>query len=172
MNAAIFYSGQYGSTEQYARWIGEATGLPVFDVNDRNADPKKYDLLILGSSVIVYKLTIRNWVKRNWASIKNSRVILFTVSGIAAGPKLDRWIAESLPKELIGKWEHVALRGRMDPKRVSWWDRMMLRVGAWNNTDPEGKKQELEGFDFVDKSSIESVLERIQRHRSAEDAAS
>ncbi len=52
MNGAIFFSSRYGSTEQYANWIGEATGLPVFHVDDANADPTKYDFLILGSALI------------------------------------------------------------------------------------------------------------------------
>ena len=85
----FFFSGQYGSTSQYAKWISEATGLPVHDVNDTNADPSKYDFLILGSSVIIYKLTIRKWVEQSLASIENKPVILFTVSGASAGPKLD-----------------------------------------------------------------------------------
>ena len=48
MNAAIFYSGTYGSTAQYANWIGDATGLPVFSI-DLNADPAAYDVLVLGN---------------------------------------------------------------------------------------------------------------------------
>jgi hypothetical protein len=38
MKGAIFFSSKYGSTAQYANWIGEATGLPVFDVKDAKAD--------------------------------------------------------------------------------------------------------------------------------------
>jgi menaquinone-dependent protoporphyrinogen IX oxidase len=163
MKAAIFFSGHYGSTEQYANWIGEATGLPVFDVNDQKVKPEEYDLLILGSSVIIYKLTIRKWVKQNWMGIKNARVILFTVSGAPGGPKLDSWIEQSLPGELIEKMDHVALRGRMDPRKLSWSVRMILRIGAWVDRDPEARKQEVEGFDRVDKASIEPVLRLVQR---------
>lgn len=172
MNGAIFFSGQYGSTAQYANWIGEATGLPVFDVKDRNADPSKYDFLVLGSSVIVFKLTIRKWVKANWNSIENKPVILFTVSGASAGPKLDGWVADSLPKDLVACMEHVALRGRMNPKELPWWTRLILRIGAWNNKDPEARKQELEGFDFMDKSCIEPVLKLVQQHQTSDEATS
>ena len=52
MKGAIFFSSKYGSTEQYAHWIGEATGLPVFNVKDETADPGNYDFLILGSPII------------------------------------------------------------------------------------------------------------------------
>lgn len=163
MNGAIFFSGQYGSTAQYADWIGEANSLPVFDVNDANADPSKYDFLILGSSVIIHKLKIRKWVKRNLARIENKPIILFTVSGAKAGPKLDGWIADSLPDNLISQMEHVALRGRLDHKEISWWVKLTLKIGAWKNDDPEAKKQELEGFDFMDKSGIEPIQGLVQK---------
>jgi len=39
MKGAIFFSTKYGSTAQYAKWIGEATGLPVFNIKVTNADP-------------------------------------------------------------------------------------------------------------------------------------
>ncbi len=168
MNGAIFFSGQYGSTAQYADWIGEATSLPVFDVNAANADPSKYDFLILGSSVIIYKLTIRKWVKRNLASIENKPVILFTVSGAPAGSKLDGWIADCLPATLVSQMKHVALRGRMNPEDLSWWVRMILKIGAWKNDDPEAKQQELEGFDFMDKSDIEPIPKLVQQFQSSE----
>ena len=67
MNGAIFFSTKYGSTAQYAKWIGEATGLPVFNVKDSKADPSKYDFLILGSPVIYYKLIIHKWVKKKYS---------------------------------------------------------------------------------------------------------
>ncbi len=166
MNGAIFFSGQYGSTAQYANWIGEATGLPVFDVNDASADPSKYEFLILGTSVIVYRLKIRKWVKANRAGIENKPTILFTVSGKQAGAKLDGWVAASLPQTLLAQMEHVALRGRLDHAKISWWIRMFLKMGALMNTDPEARREELEGFDHMDRSSIAPILQLAERFRS------
>ena len=166
MSGAIFFSGQYGSTAQYATWISDATGLPVFDVNDANADPSGYDFLVLGSSVIIYKLTIRKWVKKHLAVIENRPAILFTVSGAPAGPKLDGWIANSLPGNLVSRMKHVALRGRLDHKKLNWWLKLMLRIGAWMSSDPEAKKEEREGFDYMDQASIEPIKRLIQQIQS------
>lgn len=165
MSGAIFFSGKYGSTAQYANWIAEATELPVCDVNDANADPANYDFLILGSSVIIHKLSIRKWVNANMASIADRPTLLFTVSGAPAGQKLDGWIAASLPEKLISGMDHVALGGRQKPEELSWWDRLILIIGAWKNPDPVAKRQELEGFDFMDKSSIGPILEWVSRSR-------
>lgn len=163
MKAAIFYSGQYGSTAQYAKWIGEATGLPVFDVNAKGADPSTYDVLILGSSVIINKLTIRKWVKKNLANIENKPIVLFTVSGAGAGSELDGWIADSLPEILVSQLNHIALGGRMNPRELSWWIRLVLRVGAWKNDDPVAKKEDLEGFDHMDKSTIDPIIKLLKK---------
>lgn len=163
MEGAIFFSSKYGSTEQYANWIGEATGLCVFDVKDDNVNLKKYDFLILGSPIIYYKLTIRKWVKRHLASIENKPIIFFSVSGAPAGEKLDEWIANSLPKSFISRMNHFALRGRQIPKELTLYDRLMLKIGAFFNKDREARKQELEGFDFMDKSSIEPVVRLAQQ---------
>ncbi len=167
---AIFFSGQYGSTAQYAEWIGEATGLPVFTVNDSNADPANYDFLLLGSSVIVHKLLIRKWVKRHLTDIEHKPVILFTVSGAPAGLKLDSWIAASLPEHLITRAHHVALRGKLDHDEISWWVKLILRIGAWMNDDPDAREDELKGFDYMDESSIEPILTLVEQLGSQQPA--
>ena len=168
MYGAIFFSSKYGSTAQYANWIGEATGLPVFNVKDTNADPSKYDFLILGSPIIYYKLSIHKWVKRHLVSMDSKPIIFFSVSGTPAGAKLNGWIADSLPEDFISKMNHVALRGRQIPAQLSWYDRMMLIIGGLTNKDPEAGKQELEGFDFMDKSSIEPILKLAQQFQLSE----
>jgi len=166
MKGAIFYSGKYGSTAQYAKWISEATGLPLFDVNMDNEDPSRYDFLILGSSVIVGRLTIRKWIKRNLLKINAQRLILFTVSGEPPGQQLNNWIAASLPNSLSSHMEHVALRGKLDLNKVSWWVRLLLRIGSWKSDDPETKNYMLNGFDLMDKSGIEPIKELIKKINS------
>jgi menaquinone-dependent protoporphyrinogen IX oxidase len=172
MNGAIFFSSKYGSTAQYANWIGEATGLPVFDVKDANANPSQYDFLVLGSPIIYYKVLNRKWVKKNLASIENKPIIFFTVSGAPSGSKLNGWIADSLPANFISKIKHVALRGRQKPEELTWWESLMLKIAAMMNEDPETRKQELEGFDYMDKSSIEGIIKLVQQFRSCETASS
>ena len=168
MNGAIFFSGKYGSTEQYANWIGEATGFPVYDIKDPNADPSKYEYVILGSSILYFKLSIRKWVMTNLSGLEGRSKILFSVSGAGASDKLNRWVANSLPPGLFSQMEHVALRGRLDHSKVSWWVRLMLKIGSLINPDPEASKDERYGFDYVDKESIEPILNRVRQFKHSE----
>lgn len=172
MKGAIFYSSQYGSTAQYAQWVCDATGLPLFDTNTIGADPSEYDYLILGSSVIVGKLTIRKWVKDKLSNIADKPIILFTVSSSGAGPNLNSWIKESLPGEITSNMEHVALRGRMHPDKLSWILKIALKIGAVVSKGTKTPTQELNGFDYMDKSSIKPIVEIAKKYQSSNYIAS
>ena len=162
MKGAIFFATKYGSTAQYAAWIAEATGLPAFDVRDATADPADYDFLVIGTPVIYFKLAIRKWVDRHWSDIAGKSTILFTVSGAPGGGRLDAWVGNSLPKAFVDTTRHVALRGRQVPGDLSWFDWIMLRIGAMMNPDPVARREELKGFDFMDPAGIAPVVERIR----------
>lgn len=168
MKGAIFFSSKYGSTAQYAHWIGEVTGLPVFDVKDSDEDLSQYDFLVLGSPIIYYKLSIYKWVRKHWSILKFKPIIFFTVSGAPAGQKLNEWIADSLPESMVSRMNHVALGGRQIPKELTLYDWIMLKIAGMTNKDPEARKQELNGFDFMDKSSIKPVLDLVQQYQYSE----
>jgi menaquinone-dependent protoporphyrinogen IX oxidase len=174
MNGAIFHSGQYGSTAQYAQWIGEATGLPVFDANNTQADPADYDFLILGSSVILMKMTIRKWVRANWDKLKQKPKLLFSVAGVAADdPLLQSWLRASYPAELIEQAPHFGLSGRLDLSKFSWWMRLFLKIGSLTKPTKEKARDMREGFDRVDKSSIAPIVQwaKSYQEKSADDDA-
>ena len=168
MKGAIFYASKYGSTGQYADWIAEATGLPVFHIKDSKADPSRFDFLILGAPILYYKLHNHKWVKRHLNDIVNKPVIFFSVSGAPAGEKLDGWIADSLPSQLISKMYHVALRGRQIPKQLTWYDRILLIIGGLKNPDPVARKEEMKGFDYMDRSSIAPIVTLVEEFQAAE----
>lgn len=162
MKAAIFYSGKFGSTKKYAFWINERTYLPVFDLAMERPDPSEYDLLILGSSIIAMKPTIQKWLKANWSKIKNKPVLLFTVSGTEPGhPDLKKWLVNSLSEALLSQVYHVPLRGRLILDKLPWSVRLIMKFAARVEKDPDTKKRMEEGFDYMDKSSIEPILKWV-----------
>ena len=158
MDGAVLYVTKYGSTAQYAEWIGEATGLPVLNVRNEDVDPDDYDFLILATPVIYYKLLITDWVKRNLPKLTGKAIVMVTVSGAPPGPKLDAWVGDSLPTNFLAGITHIALRGRQIPRELSWFDRAMLIIAAWRNPDPVASQEELKGFDYMDKDSIAPVV--------------
>jgi len=63
---------------------------------------------------------------------------------------------------------HVALQGRQIPSELRLFDRIMLKIAGYTNKDPVAKKQELQGFDFMNISSIEPILQLIQEFQGTE----
>lgn len=165
-NGAIFFTSRYGSTAQYAEWISEETGLPVFNVRKAKADPAAFDFLVLGCPVIYHRLPIARWVRKNLTVLDSRPILFLTVAGAPAGPKLDGWIARSLPEKLIARMTHFALRGRQNPAKLTRFDRMMLIIGGLANPDRQAAREELHGFDFMDRASIGPVVKRIRELQS------
>ena len=58
--------------------------------------------------------------------------------------------------------KQFALRGRQNPKEPARYDRVMLIIGGLPNRDPVARREEMQGFDFTDKSSIALVVELAQ----------
>ena len=166
MKGAIFFTGKFGSTKQYAQWISEHTSFPVFDLNKENPDPTDYDVLILGSSIIIMKPTIRKWLTAFWPVIKNKPIMLFTVSGISPGhPDLQKWIHDSFSNEILMNITHIPLRGRLNLKEMPWLTRQILKFRALVEKDPDTKVRMKEGFDFVVKSNISPILKWVSQKK-------
>ncbi len=168
MNGAIFYASKYGSTREYAQWIAEATGLSAYDVDASSADPSEFDFLVLGSPVIYYRVIFSEWVQHHLDVLMTKSIVLFTVSGAPAGAKLDGWIADSLPAALTSKMHHFALRGRQIRKDLTWYDWTMLTVAGLTNPDRQAAREERQGFDYMDRNSIQPVVDLIKDLQAAD----
>ena len=167
MNGAIFFASKYGSTAQYAGWIGEATGLPVFNI-ENTPPPEGFDFVVLGSPVIYYGFLIENWVREHLPALLARPVVFFSVSGAGPGPKLDAWLPESLPKSFVQHMRHVGLRGRQIPKELTLYDRTMLIIAGLKNPDRKAGQEELKGFDYMDQGSIGPIVEMVRRLQQRE----
>jgi menaquinone-dependent protoporphyrinogen IX oxidase len=70
MKGLVIYKGRYGATKQYAMWIGQELQLPVASADRFHTDElPKYDYFILGSSVYIGKLEIKDWLKKNFTHV-------------------------------------------------------------------------------------------------------
>ena len=68
MNAAIYYDSKYGSTEDYARWISEASGLPLRKITGEQMTPGEHDFYVTVAPIYYYKPLNLGWLtRRTWA---------------------------------------------------------------------------------------------------------
>jgi menaquinone-dependent protoporphyrinogen IX oxidase len=159
MKSVIIYKGKYGATRQYAEWLGEALHLPLKTPEElQEADIKMHDFIIMGSSVYIGKLLIREWIKQYAGVLKNKKILLFIVCGSNNPKDREKIIKQNIPDGLVDFSHIFFLPGRLIQSRLSWKDRFMLKVGAIMVKDPEAKKFMRQDRDNVKEENITAIV--------------
>ena len=165
MKGLVIYKGKYGATKQYAMWIGQELKLSVASADRFPLDElPKYDYFILGSSVYIGQLEIKNWLKKNFKILKNKKIFLFQV---AASPveqleKRESYNKASLSADILKKIQFYYLPGRLIMRNLSAWDRFRLKMGARFTKDQVEKKKMLTDFNDLKKENIDSLVKAVQ----------
>ena len=165
MKGLVIYKGKYGTTKQYAMWIGQELQLSVASADRFPVDElPKYDYFILGSSVYMGQLEIKNWVKKNFKILQNKMVFLFQVAGSPPEQieKRESYNKASLSPDILKKLQFYYLPGRMIIRNLSAWDRFMLKMGARLTKDPVEKKKMLTDFNDVKKENIDPLVTSVR----------
>jgi len=165
MKGLVIYKGKYGATKQYAMWIAQELQLPVASADRFPVDElPKYDYFILGSSVYIGKLEIRDWLKKNFGLLRNKKIMFFQVaaSPIEQIEKRESYNKASLPATILEKIRFYYLPGRMIMRNLSAWDRFMLKMGARLTKDPVEKKNMLTDFNHVKKENIIPLVKSVK----------
>lgn len=168
MKGIIIYKGKYGATRQYAAWIGESLQLPVLPID--SIQPEKlatYDFVVIGSSVYIGRLLIRDWLKQNINILQNKHLFLFVVCGTPSSEqqKQEGIITDNVPAALRDRFKIFFMPGRLEIKKLSWRDNLMLKIGAWLEKDPVKKKAMSQDMDGVKKENIVQLLKSIATYK-------
>lgn len=164
MKGLVIYKGKYGATKQYAMWIGQELQLSVASADRFPLDQlPKYDYFILGSSVYIGQLEIKNWLKKNFKTLENKKIFLFQVAASPAEQveKRESYNKASLSAAMLKKIQFYYLPGRMIMRNLSAWDRFMLKMGARLTKDPVEKKKMLTDFNDVKKENLDSLVKAV-----------
>ena len=164
MKGIIIYKGRYGATKQYAEWLEEELKIPAFSVENIQEEISDYHFLIIGSSVYIGKLVIKNWLRKNLESIRNKKLFFFQVSGTPPHEteKLEAYLLSAIPKEMRQKIEVFFLPGKLEINKLSWVDRFLLRMGARLSGDPKVNKKMLTEYDHVKKENLIDLIEKVK----------
>ena len=173
MKGLVIYKGKYGATKQYALWIAQDLQLPVASADRFPVDElPKYDYFILGSSVYIGQLEIRNWLKKNFTVLQNKKIFFFQVAASPAEQieKRESYNKASLSPTILKIIGFFYLPGRMIIRNLSAWDRFMLKMGARFTKDPVEKKTMLTDFDHVKKENVFPIIEGVRSFTKVNEA--
>ena len=172
MKGVIIYKGKYGSTEQYAQWLGINLHLPVMPADEfPTGKIKDFDFFLIGSSVYIGKLQISKWLKENETLLQDKKIFFFQV---AATPpvekqKLQLYFESGVPESIRQNCQVYFLHGKMIKSKLSFMDRVMLKMGASLTKDPVAKKKMLTDFDEVKKENIAEIVNAALKYSGSEE---
>ena len=79
-NIAVVYCSRYGSTKQYAQWLAEDLGADLYDVRRVYKEKlETYDTIVFGGALYYGVIKGLSRLKRNYASIRESNLVVFAV---------------------------------------------------------------------------------------------
>lgn len=74
MNTIVIYKSKYGSTKQYANWIGEALSCEVADAKSISvSDLLKYDRIIYGGGLYAEVIAGVTLITKNIEKLKDKK---------------------------------------------------------------------------------------------------
>lgn len=163
MKGIIIYKGKYGATRQYAAWLGNALEVPVVPAGaETTAQLADADFVVLGSSIYIGKLQLKKWLRENQDFLSTRKVYLFVVTGtpLEEKEKLMVYIKTNVPEDIRKKCKYFFFPGKLEFDKLSWGDKLLLRVGAWLS---KGSKNEIPLVDYnrVDRQHIESLVKAV-----------
>jgi menaquinone-dependent protoporphyrinogen IX oxidase len=166
MKTVIIYKGKYGATRQYGEWLSEELHAPVVSTEDyKESELLASDIVVLGSSVYIGQLQIKQWLKEHEQLLLNKKVFLFVVCGTPPEEreKLQPYINSSVPSSILKHMHVYFLHGRLIYKKLSRMDKFMLRMGAMLTRDKKTRKTMLSDYDDVKKMSLIPLITDVRK---------
>jgi menaquinone-dependent protoporphyrinogen IX oxidase len=166
MKATIIYKGKYGATRQYAEWLAQELKVSVASTDEyKESDLTSSDTVILGSSVYIGQLQIKQWLKEHEQVLLNKKIFLFVVCGTPPEEKemIQPYVNSSVPKSILQQSHIYFLHGRLIYKTLSRLDKFMLRMGAMLTRDPKTRKAMRTDYDDVKKESLMPLITELKK---------
>ncbi len=169
MKGLIVYKGKYGATMQYSIWLGAALNYPVVKSDFVRPDQiTQADCIIIGTSVYIGQLQIKQWLRSNIPLLEGKQLIFFIVAG-GVPDKLEEvrtYYEKCVPAELRANASCCYLPGRLSFGLLSLKDKIMLRIGAWIAAR-NGKKIEISDYNHVSRENLAPVIEAARLMRTS-----
>lgn len=130
MKAIVVYYSRYGSTRQYAEWIGAAIGAEVVELKQaKGLDLAAYDAVVFGCPFYAGRLKIAGLVQEWAPRLVGRRLAFFAVT---ARPPGDRRIVtdfeRAVPEDVRRNIRFFALPGRLVLSKMSLLERAVMKL--------------------------------------------
>lgn len=165
MKGVIVFKGRYGATAQYAEWLGHFLHVPVYQEDELSKTKlNQYDYVIAGTSVYVGKMLLAKWINSRKEILAHKKVYLFAVCATPSteSGELNDLLKKNIDPDLLQTMRVFFLRGRMIKSKLSFFDRIILHMGASRQKSKTEKKRMLTDFDDVRQDNLKEILNAVK----------
>ncbi|MEO0081427.1 MAG: flavodoxin domain-containing protein [candidate division WOR-3 bacterium] len=149
MKKVIVYYSKYGSTEDYARWIAEATGaelVPLAKVGQ--LDLSNYDVIVFGCPYYAFRLKIASFVKQWLPRLAGKKVAFFAVGGEdPTSPNCRKVYDKTFTEEARAAMRFWYFTGRITLARMGFLDRLVMKI------------MKAKDYDRTDRAAVGPLIE-------------
>lgn len=166
----VIYKSKHGSTEKYARWIGEELSCPVVSTKEfSRKDFALYDNIIFGGCVHAGGIMGFDLIKKNIRHLEGKKVVVFAV-GLNVMQKETRMQLREInfDKKRLQSLTCYYCPGAYDPAKIKGLDSALMKMmtnmiegkkpSEITDEDRLLLKQVEEGADLTDKKYIEPII--------------
>jgi len=153
---------------QYGIWLSEELNLPLIAADEISAEKLRvFDFVVLAGSVYIGKWMMRDWLKENLSLLRRKKVFNLIVCGTPASntAELTKLERNNIPVALYNEAETFFLPGRMIMSKLSWLDKMFLKMGARMQKDPSVRERMLRDVDNVSRENLDDAIKRIKSYQ-------
>jgi len=175
----IIYHSVYGSTKQYAQWLGEELKGDLCEV--KNFKPEMitaYDIIIIGSGLYAGRMKGLNLLIKHYDLLKDKKLIIYTCG--LSDPSNDdnksnimKRVKKTIPQDILSQIKIFFLRGSINYSDLSLIHKLgMAILKKIQSRKPYNKmsQEEKEFIDtygkklsFTDKKCIADIIEYCQK---------
>lgn len=174
----VTYSSKYGSTQKYAKWIGDALACEVKDIKSVQTDMlQNYDVIIHGGGLYAGGVSGIKQLVKMYPAISDKKLIVFTC-GLADPTSsqnvihIEECVAKAVPENMFHKMKQFHFRGGIDYSRLSpihkgmmWMLCQTMKKKGYDNLSDEDKLM-LDTYgkkiDFSDQSTIKMLVDEVK----------
>lgn len=179
MKNIVVYESRYGSTEKYAKWIGEELRCEVCKIGEVSTEELlNYDTIIFGGWLHAGKIKGFKKIYNDIEKLKNKNLIVFYV-GLSI---IENQIYEEIKKNNFKDADNIKqfyLRGAFNYSNLTTTDKLMMNM--FKRILKKKKEEEMDEntrgmldayinpVDFTDKNNIKPIIEMVNFISSRKD---
>lgn len=169
MKSIVVYESRYGSTERYAKWIGEELNCKVSKIKDVSIDELlNYDNIVFGGWLEEGKIKGLKDISKNYQKLKNKNLIIYYVGLSIINDEMQREIRKNNFQDM-DNIKDFYMRGAFNYENLNIIHKVMMSMFKFilkkQKDMDENTKGMLQAYeipvDFTKKENIKPLIEAV-----------